>query len=290
MLAQTERIEYAAATDPFLDFCLWEYRPAAPAEGKYRSVNLLYQSFETAGVSPSVYRFCDELRASLGDWKTVWGIKLVDGQLSWEFYFYDYKRLEREVSIARVIDIIRRYTKCPLQVSEDNLYFMFSVDIDSDLCDGKTGMDHINIYLGDISEHVSAGICYQYTQDGFRLDNLYHFFDRERALDIIKDKIRASLHVSVGKLRLEEILIPALSRCRTIVVANKKYNDGIYFCGITVDQLILFLEMLAWPASIVESVRNHRDSLDHLLYDVGIDYHMQTDRVVYLKSSYYGVF
>ena len=45
-----ERFEYATVQDPSLNYCLWEYPPPAPAEDKFRSVNLLYQSFEQAGI------------------------------------------------------------------------------------------------------------------------------------------------------------------------------------------------------------------------------------------------
>ncbi len=40
------------------------------------------------------------------------------------------------------------------------------------------------------------------------------------------------------------------------------------------------------PAFLVEN----RSRLDHLLYDVGIDYRMEGDELKILKSGYYGFF
>jgi hypothetical protein len=37
-------------------------------------------------------------------------------------------------------------------------------------------------------------------------------------------------------------------------------------------------------------VEENRTKLDHLLYDVGIDYRMEGDKLVILKSGYYGTF
>jgi hypothetical protein len=73
-------------------------------------------------------------------------------------------------------------------------------------------------------------------------------------------------------------------------VANKKFNDGVYFSRINVDQLILCLDRLGWPATMREFIRENRDRLDHLLYDVGIDYRMIDGRIEVIKSAYYGIF
>jgi hypothetical protein len=37
-------------------------------------------------------------------------------------------------------------------------------------------------------------------------------------------------------------------------------------------------------------VETHRASLDHLLYDVGLDYRVEDGELRILKSGYYGVF
>ena len=85
-------------------------------------------------------------------------------------------------------------------------------------------------------------------------------------------------------------MLSGMLASRTICVANKQTHDCVYFSGIDVRQLLYFLERYAYPAPVVAFVRENLDRLDHLLFDVGIDYRMEGDRVAVLKSGYYGVF
>jgi hypothetical protein len=64
----------------------------------------------------------------------------------------------------------------------------------------------------------------------------------------------------------------------------------VYFSGVDVNQLQWFLERFSYPRPIVEFVATNRDNLDHLLFDVGVDYRMEEDALVVFKSGYYGVF
>ena len=57
-----------------------------------------------------------------------------------------------------------------------------------------------------------------------------------------------------------------------------------------VDQLIFFLKRMDYPAELISFVEENRSNLDHLQYDVGVDYRMQGKDLVILKSGYYGIF
>jgi hypothetical protein len=59
---------------------------------------------------------------------------------------------------------------------------------------------------------------------------------------------------------------------------------------VDVSQLLFFLRRLDYPGEIVGLVEENRGQLDHLLYDVGIDYRVEGADVRILKSGYYGVF
>ena len=78
--------------------------------------------------------------------------------------------------------------------------------------------------------------------------------------------------------------------CKVIVIANKQGNDAVYFSGIDVGQLILFLKRLDYPGELVSFVEENRSKLDHLQYDVGFDYRMEGKDLSILKSGYYGNF
>src|SRR3954454_20697594 len=93
--------EYATTDDPALNYCLWDYSHAAPAEDKFRSINLLFESFEYAGLGGRAFDMVDAIRDRIGLFRTVFGIKFLGDRLAWEFYFYDYARRQRDVSISR---------------------------------------------------------------------------------------------------------------------------------------------------------------------------------------------
>ena len=104
------------------------------------------------------------------------------------------------------------------------------------------------------------------------------------------DKIGDSSYVDETAIPMDCLVWPELRSCSTICIANKQYNDTIYFSGCNVDQFLFFLVRIGYPSAIIDFVRTNRSNLDHLLYDVGYDYRTTGDEVEIIKSGYYGVF
>lgn len=285
-----ERFEYATSADPALNYCLWQYAPARPAEDQFRSINLLLQSFETAQLDERACAIVERIREAIGPFRTVFGVKLLGGKLAWELYFYDYARRQREVSISRVLEAIRPLVACEVRPNESLPYFMFSLDLDADIAAGRRGLDVVHMYVGNPGSTVSSGIAYALRADGTTLENFYFFFDAERQLDEAAGKICSSAYFDDTRLPVDAVLVPELRRCQTICVANKRTHDCVYFSGIEVHQLQHFLERLAYPAPIVSFVRGHAERLAHLRFDVGFDYRIEGGELKILKSGYYGVF
>jgi hypothetical protein len=284
-----QTLERSAAGDRYADYCLWDYPPVASTQGKLRCANLLWRALAAAGAGPQFYAACRALREGLGPFRTVFGVKKIADRLSFEFYFYDYARLERAVSITRVLDILAPFAACPLTYSEQRPYFMFSVDLDDDIVARRRSLEMINVYVGNPGSSVSSGICHELTGAGLRLANLYFFFDARNEMDEIVAKIACSAHHDLRTLPLRDILRPELLGCQVIVVANKKVNEGIYFSRIGIDPLIGFLELERFPADLVSFARQHRNGLDHMLYDVGLDYVIEAGAVKITKSAFYGL-
>jgi len=290
MMNAMNRPELTGPDDLYYDYCLWQYGPIAPTEGKLRSVNLLYHTFELAGAPESAYDLVCALRQGIGMFNTVWGIKHVDGTLRWELYFYDYRKRMRERSISRVLQAIRPFIACDMAVNENLSYFMFSLDVNNDLLKEKKDLGEIHMYVGNTGSTVSSGICYALTSGGTRLENFYYFFDARNEGSKIESKVASSAFVDMTVVDMDRLLWPELRSCEVIVVANKQQNDALYFSRINIDQLIFFLRRMAYPAPHVAFVEANRDRLDHLLYDVGIDYRMEGGELCFLKSGYYGIF
>lgn len=290
MTTITNRREIAAADDSFFNYCLWEYPPLTPPSGKFRASNLLYHSFQVGTAHDNAFRIVDLIRNTFGVGNTVWGVKLIDGVLKWEFYLYDYRRRDRERSISRLVSAIAPIVSCSVPFNEDPHYFMFSIDIDNSLLSGVRELDEIHMYVGNVGSNVSSGISYSVTKERSRLENLYYFFNPKQHHDDIIGKICCSAFLDTSKIDLDTILWPELADCSTICLANKQHNDCIYFSGITVNQLLFAMTRLDYPAEIVNFIRDNRANLDHLRYDFGVDYILENGRMVVVKSGYYGTF
>lgn len=285
-----ERFEYSTGSDPALNYCLWEYSPARPAEDKFRSINLLLHSFEHAGIDARALEIVDAIREGIGPFRTVFGIKLLQDRLAWELYFYDYERRQRRVSISRVLEAIRPLVRCDLKPNENLPYFMFSVDLDAELAAGRRDLEVVHMYVGNPGSTVSSGIAYALSAGGAALENFYFFFDAATQLEEAAKKICSSAHFDDTRLPVDAILLPELRTCKTICVANKRSHDCVYFSGVDVHQLLFFLTRLAYPEALISFVRGNVENLDHLLFDVGFDYRMDGEGIALLKSGYYGVF
>jgi len=285
-----DRLEYATDDDPSLCYCLWPYERPASAADKFRAVNLLYQTFEHAGMPEGAYAIVEELREGIGAFKTVFGIKWAEGRLGWEFYFYDYLRLKREVSATRVLQALQPLVRSAVALNEALPYFMFSLDITEPLARGAQGLDVIHMYIGNPGSAVSSGIAYGVRAESTTLENFYFFFDARSDLAEAIRKIENSPHMDTSRISLDQVLVPELRNCRTLCVANKRTHDCIYFSGVSVDQLLFFFERLQYPDAVVQFVRTQRARLDHLTFDVGFDYTTRDGRLTVLKSGYYGVF
>jgi hypothetical protein len=283
-------LEYATAQERLYDFCLWEYPPAAACAGKLRSVSLLSRSFELHGMGARGADLVRAIRQGFGDSRSVWGIKQEAGRISWEFYFYDYERLQRERSIPRLLEIIRPWIPCAIATSEQRPYFMFSIDLDRELVVEGKALEEIQMYIGNIGSQISSGICYALTRTQARLKNFYFFFDAKTEMDNIVGKATSSAYLDTANFDIDAILWPELLDCQTIVVANKQDRDGVYFSRVNVDQLLIFLKRMRYPAEHVLFIEQNRSSLDHMLYDVGLDYRMEGNKLNIVKSAYYGVF
>lgn len=280
-------LEWAAPDDRHVDYCLWEYAPLQPVAGKLRSASLLWHSFAALGAPPELRAMVETLRADLGPARIVWGVKQAGRRYFWELYFYDYDRLERSVPIERVTAALEPFVTTQLGLSGGRPYFMFSIELSAELAASRR-LNEISVYLGNPGSSVSSGLCYALTEDGLRFTNLYQFFDARAQRDEVIAKVAASARLDLPGLSIDAILWPELCDCGVIVVANKQHNDAVYFSRIRIGQLQFFLERLDYPADLRKFVADNASRLDHLLFDVGIDYTMVEGQIVIHKSAYYG--
>lgn len=283
------KFEYTTNQDQYFNYCLWSYIPVSTVESKLRSVNLLFNSFEVAELSNKIFDIVASIRNNIGIFRTVWGVKWLENKLAWEFYFYDYKRWERDISIKKVFQALRPYINCQINANDEIPYFMFSIDIDKQIL-ANSKLEKINMYIGNPGSTVSSGIAYSVRMNQTQLENFYFFFDAETQLEDAAAKIACSAYLDGRIIDIHKIIIPEFKSCKTICVANKRNHDTVYFSEVNINQLLVFLQKFNYPLEIINFVKTNQSKLDHLLYDIGFDYKRQGEDIIIVKSGYYGVF
>ncbi len=282
----TSPLEYCTAEDRFHDYILSEYEPTAPVAGKLRSLNLLTESFALAGVEAEGRALVETLRDQFGAFRTVWGIKLEPGapkgqQLRWELYFYDRDRQHDDLSIPRIADLLSAHINVQAREPRPLPWHMFSVEFGNDhlLSQNEAPLD---VYLGMRS--------YKLDTASMSFENVYSFHDAKREIRDVLDRLRVALHFDSVRERLVDVLPPHLFDCNRICVANKRRSDALYFSRISTPSLLRFLDEHEWPAALRTFANTRTAELDHLLWDVGIDYIARNGRATPAKTGVYGSF
>lgn len=282
--------EGADGADPPVDFCLWDYPPPAPPHrASLRGVNLLYAAAEHAGCLGPYRQAAASLRAALGPFRTVWGVKKDGGTLSAEFYFYDYDRLERAAPFSRIAAAFAPVARVNAPVDDAVPYFMTSIELPLRAGAFPADAPAADVYIGNPGSGVSSGICYEVGPAGAQLKNFYFFFDAQSDWESVVAKAACSAHLPLPQFSPEALFPPWLREARVAVIANKRYYDSVYFSGIGIDALIRFLRHFDYPAALVDYAQSQSRNFDHLQFDVGFDYRMEAGRLVTAKSSFYNV-
>ena len=267
------------------DFCLWPYAPRVPLAGKRPFAELLQASFDLVAGGATLRAIADRCMQELGPQATVWGIKWDGRRLFWELYFYDYARLQRRVSVPRLKALFPQAAWSGIADVEHVPYFMFSLDLDDS---GQWGPG-VDVYVGTPGSEVSAGLCYACTEQGRAFKNIYYFFDAKRDRPHVLEKLSSSLHLPARPVPLGQLLWPQVSDCQTLVVANKRHNDGLYYSRVPVGQALWFMRRNACPEALCAYLERQQADFSHLLFDLGVDFHAEGGELTFFRSAIYGV-
>lgn len=274
-------LEREGAFESHLDYVLTPYVAPASAEGKLRSINVLRASFEAAGRHAQGEAIIARVLATLGRNRTVWGIKRhPDGTLGWEFYFYDWERRHADLSIASVRALFAPLVNVVAEESFALPWHMISVELGAAQLDGQDAA--IDVYVDMRSYTLRGGSA--------ELANIYTFHDPKTEIDHVMQRLRSSVHFDWKRDALTQLLPPWLFRCHRLCVANKRHADALYAARIPVSALQKFLALHAWPEALRGFVETHAHELNHLTFDVGIDFAREAGALHTRKTGIYGFF
>jgi len=273
-------------TDRYFDYCLQPYRPRRPPEGKLRADNLLLETLAQAELLDAAAPILEALQAGLGRDMVVWGAKHDGARYFWELYVYDPQNEAPEASVAGLTELLAPHLRVVPTVPESVPSMMVSFDLDADvLASGE--IRELNLYLTGTDEHM--GRSYVVGESGAELENTYRFLRPKPDVDLVLGLLKSSLFVDLSDpITLARVIPPELFACKRVCVAKKRHRDGVYFSGIDVEQLLWFLRRHGYPAPLLRFVDTHAADLDHLWFDVGIDYEPSDGGVRFPKTSFYG--
>lgn len=276
-------LERCGPDDRFHDYVLAEYAAVAPALGRLRSLNLLVESFALAGVEREGLAVLTAVRAGLGPFRTVWGIKRHHdtGALGWELYFYDFQRVHADLSVARIAGLLAPHLRLAGEEPRPLPWHMFSVEFGAEQLRAGPAAS-LDLYIDMRSYKCEAG--------ELRFENIYTFHEARPQIEEILHRLRACVHFDPQRDALQRLMPPQLFNCHKICVANKRHTDALYFSRITTSALARFLADHQWPEPLQTFARGHADELGHLLWDVGLDFQRRDDHATPVKSGIYGSF
>lgn len=278
---------YATEHDRYFDYCLEPYRPRRPWRGKIRSENLLWHSLQVGAAIDALGEPIKAVQQSVGRDLTVWGVKWDGAELWWELYFYDPRKESPEATLGSIARVLEPWARISPEVSEAIPYMMVSFDLSPRVV-ASGEIPEVNLYMTGQRSH--SGRSYKAGGGRIDLENTYHFMSPKKDIDDVLPLLMSSVFVDYSAPRtLSQVIFPELFACKKICIAKKRTCDAVYFSGVTVDQLLWFLHRFDYPSSLRVFVEKHRQELEHLYFDVGIDYRQDAaGRMIYPKSSYYG--
>jgi hypothetical protein len=109
-------------------------------------------------------------------------------------------------------------------------------------------------------------------------------------IDAILHRAKSLVHFDATRWNLARILHPDLITCHRFCVANKRRADAVYAARISTGAAERFLRRHGWPAALPAFFARHRGELEHLSWDVGLDFTGMDGALCFTKASLYGAF
>src|SRR5690606_34580340 len=191
------------------------------------------------------------LRRELGAFRTVFGIKVhLSGEVcpGWELYFYDFARLQADLSIARVTSLLAQHLDIDVVEPWPLPWHMFSVEL-SPAQLRRARPSSVDVYL-DMRSYKARGTTWE-------LENIYTFHDPRTEIDEVLHRARSLVHFDHLRWNLARILPPEFLNAHRVCLANKRRADATYASRIPTPALRRFLARHPFPEPLRAFVVEH---------------------------------
>ncbi|WP_052551592.1 hypothetical protein [Enhygromyxa salina] len=267
------------------------YRPIRPLTDKVRAENLLWHSLLHAGQLEAWDDPLHAIQRRFGVDRSIWGVfvDLQTGALSWELRLLN----DQPGAALGVLDSLRAALRPWIEVAPglDALgpYAVLGLRFDaSTMASGRIPAIELHERDADsphtLVHRVTATTREQVSRELLR--------EPKRHINEVLPAIKSSEFVDFAARPrvLGRVMIPELFACRRLHVAKRPSCDGLCFSGVSVEQLSFTYKRFEYPAPMLEFLTANQAALEHLLFDVAIEYREDDGRIVYPKTGYYGSF
>lgn len=287
-------LDRASDRDRHINVGFEAYRPVRPLVDKVRAENLLWHSLLHAGVLEQWDDPLHAIQRHVGRDRSVWGIfvDLDGGGLSWEL-----RLLNTEArSPLGVLDALRPMLAPWLELApgleQAPPYAVLGLRFDTntfargkletvDLHERSPGTRELEVYRTGASSRVLV------SRDSV--------LEPKRHIDEVLPLIKHSEFVdfAADKRLLGRVLIPELFACRRLHISKRLGSDALCFSGVNIEQLLFAYKRFEFPAALLGFLAAHQAQLEHLLFDVCVEYRAhaeQPGKIEYPRVGYYGSF
>jgi hypothetical protein len=271
---------------------------------------LLAKAFEHLNLDKSYINRILEIQKIQGINTSLWGLRFEKNKFSLEFYFYFPKKF-RQNSFENLKKILNPYLKVPItkeKIKKD--YYLISYNLDS------SHIDVLNIYYTVLNpskpvitiadtrfyfnseKPVFHSYYFQPGRAGLKKVNTYYGFFGIHQQYAILEEIYACCRKLFPKedpaLSNKYLLFPYLYEngklAHPFSVTLKPKAIGIYFAGLSVEQFIGFLRYHKYPDAYIRSVEKEKKNLDHIEYDIVVDFYLKNGKFLIKKTAFFGSF
>lgn len=268
--------------DPFRDFCQWDYDPVtASPPGTLQQAAFLAHSLDLTPEGARLAEIFGRIRQTWQPFKTVWGVKSMAGQLTWELYFYDYDRAERRCGIAALQDCLPDLFATDLSQADALPWFMFSVEFDAATL--VSGIGSVDLYFEAEGGTISAGQSEIW--DGTRrvAKNDYRFYQSAANRTQIEQDLR-------DMPTLPAPLCPGRYGEEVFVISRKSHSSAVYFSRVATKDTLRFARETGFHPGLIDALAKDAELLAPYRFDLGVDYLPGTPQGLLRRSAIYGIF
>jgi hypothetical protein len=284
-------LDRASDQDRHINLGFEAYRPVRPLVDKVRAENLLWHSLLHAGVLEQWDDPLHAIQRQLGRDRSIWGmfVDLDTGALAWELRLLNTEARSPLGLLDSLRPVLAPWIELAPGLDEAPPYAILALRFDAQTM-AQRKLETVELH--ERSPGTRELEVYRTGVGGRARVSRDTVLEPKRHIDEVLPLIKQSEHVdfAADKRLLGRVLIPELFACRRLHISKRPACDALCFSGVNIEQLLFTYKRFEFPAALLAFLTAHQAQLEHLLFDVAIEYRMRGDKLEYPRVGYYGSF